>query len=566
MTPWKFLDDFRGRRFFAEWPTIPELFAVTCERFPERPSFTAFEPSPVTLSYATAAERVERLADHLCAVGVRHGDRVAVTGKNSPEWAVAYLAVLAAGAVVVPVDYQLTDDEVAGLIRLADARLLFVDEEKFEPLASRTEGLIEVISLSPTKPRYLFDLPAAPKRTAEPATLDEIAAILYTSGTTGHAKGVMLSHRNLVSDCFLSQSHLFLSEQDVFYALLPIHHSYTMLSVLIEAISTGAQIVFGKRLAVTQILSDLSAGGVTMFLGIPMLFNKLLRGILQAIRARGILAYGVVRALMAVSGAVKKLLRVNPGKRIFHAILAKASLDKIRICISGGGPLPAETFRAFNQLGIDFVQGYGLTETSPIVTLNPIEHYKESSVGKVIPQVEVKILDPDEVGVGEILVKGPIVMQGYYKNEAATRAAFTEDGYLLTGDIGYLDAENYLYLTGRKKSLIVTEGGKNVFPEEIEDYFQLYDEIEQVMVRGYLRDPRMKIEGIEALIFPSEELLTRAGASGGEGRGAVEARIHDIVAEVNRRLLPYKRIDRIRVLDAPLEMTTTKKIKRFMVQ
>ena len=565
MTPWKFLESFRGRRFSAEWPTVIELFAVTCERFPDRPCFTSFEPRHLTFTFSEAAAQVERVADHLAAKGIRHGDKVAVTGKNSPEWAIAYLAVLSTGATVVPLDYQLTDEEISGLLELSDARLLFVDEEKLESLSGRASGLLEVISLSTAKPGYLLDLPESPRRMTEPAALDETAAILYTSGTTGHAKGVMLSHHNLVSDCFLSQTHLALSERDVFYALLPIHHSYTMLAVLIEALSVGAQIVFGKRLAVTQILSDLSAGKVTMFLGIPMLFNKLLKGILHGIRERGLLVYGLVRFLMTISGAIKKLFRVNPGKRIFHAILAKASLDKIRICISGGGPLPAETFRAFNQLGIDFVQGYGLTETSPIVTLNPIEHYKETSVGKVIPQIEVKILDPDEVGVGEILVKGPIVMQGYYKNAAATQATFTEDGYLLTGDVGYLDDENYLFLTGRKKSLIVTEGGKNVFPEEIEDYFQLYEEIEQVLVKGYLRDPKMKVEGIEAYVYPSEEFFAKREPQAGGDRSAVEARIGEIVAEVNRKLLFYKRIDRFRLLDAPLEMTTTRKIKRFMV-
>jgi long-chain acyl-CoA synthetase len=162
-------------------------------------------------------------------------------------------------------------------------------------------------------------------------------------------------------------------------------------------------------------------------------------------------------------------------------------------------------FRKYNQLGIDFVQGYGLTETSPILTLNPVEAYEETSVGKLIPQVQMKILDPDAEGRGEIAVKGPMLMQGYYKNKAATDEVFTSDAWFKTGDVGYLDANNYVYLTGRAKNMIVTEGGKNVYPEEIENRFQLYTEVEQIMIKGHELDKEQKIEGIEALIFPSKD-------------------------------------------------------------
>jgi long-chain acyl-CoA synthetase len=178
----------------------------------------------------------------------------------------------------------------------------------------------------------------------------------------------------------------------------------------------------------------------------------------------------------------------------------------------------------------------------------------------VIPQTMMTIADPDEEGHGEILIKGPMVMQGYYKNEEFTREAFTEDGWFRSGDVGYLDHDNYLYLTGRKKSLIVTEGGKNVFPEEIEDYFQLYDEVEQIMVKGYVMDEKMKTEGIEALVYPNEESFKESS------REETERRINEIVKEVNYVLVPYKRIGRVQVLEQPMEMTTTKKIKRHKVE
>jgi long-chain acyl-CoA synthetase len=244
---------------------------------------------------------------------------------------------------------------------------------------------------------------------------------------------------------------------------------------------------------------------------------------------------------------------------MFGFVLDKASLRTLRVCICGGGPLAPSVFRKYNQLGIDFVQGYGLTETSPIITLNPIEHYKETSVGRVVPWVDMKILDPDERGVGEVILKGPMVTQGYFELPQETAEAFTADGYLKTGDLGYLDSEEYLYLTGRAKNMIVTEGGKNVYPEEIENEFQLFDEIDQILVRSYTQG-KDKSEHIEALVYPNQEFKWTEGT--GTNEKLVKERINAIVAEVNQRLLPYQRIERTTVLAEPMEMTTTKKIKR----
>jgi long-chain acyl-CoA synthetase len=222
-------------------------------------------------------------------------------------------------------------------------------------------------------------------------------------------------------------------------------------------------------------------------------------------------------------------------------------------------------FRKYNQLGLDFVQGYGLTETSPIINLNPIEAYKETSVGKVVPRTEMKVLDPDERGIGEIAVKGPMVMPGYYELPEETAEVFTPDGFLKTGDVGYLDDEMYLYLTGRAKNLIVTEGGKNVYPEEIENEFQLYEEIDQILVRGFELDKKMKTEGIEALVYPNQEFPWTAAGGAAPDKALVKARIEAIIAEVNQRLLPYQKIARTVILEERMEETTTKKIKRDAV-
>jgi len=566
--PWAFLDEYRGKVFNGQWPTLPEMYRIIVSKFGERACFTVFEPGEhseterISLNYNECLKIIQAIARWLYSKGIRKGDKVAVTGKNSPEWTIAYLGILFAGATVVPIDYQLRNEETDILLKASYAKILFVDEEKHAHYILNKKGLSEIISLRKNVGNYLYNLDGPEAPIEEAGELD-LAAILFTSGTTGKPKGVMLTHQNLVSDCYLGQGNLVVLHTDTFYAILPIHHAYCMLAVFIEAISTGAEVVFGKKMISSIMLKELKEGKVTMLLGVPMLFNKLLAGILRGIKAKGKVVYGILYCLMMISGLIKKAFGINPGKKLFHAVLDKASLATIRVCICGGGPLAPSVFRKFNQLGIDFVQGYGLTETSPIINLNPIEHYKETSVGKVVPQTDMKILDPDERGIGEVIVKGPMVMKGYFEMPEETANAFTSDGYFKTGDLGYLDSENYLYLTGRAKNTIVTEGGKNVYPEEIENEFQLFEEVEQILIRGFVMDKKIKIEGIEALVYPNPELKNEAGQS--YTKEELKTRIDQIIIEVNQRLLPYQKINRVSILDMPMEMTTTKKIKRDTV-
>lgn len=560
--PWKFLDEegYRGKVFKGEWPTLVEMCKITISKYPDNPCLTIYDPDRISLNYAEAFKLIEAVARWLHSKGIRRGDRVAVSGKNIPEWSVAYLGVIFAGGVVVPIDYQLRNEETDLLLKTSGARILFIDEEKFEYYSSKPVGLENIVSLKKGTGTYIYDLDG-PQAEIEQAVDTDLAAILFTSGTTGIPKGVMLSHRNLVSDCYLSQgTPLLVYPTDKFYALLPIHHSYTMLAVFLISMATGAEVVFGKKMVISQILKDLKEANITMFLGVPMLFNKLLAGIMRNLKAKGPLVFGLISFMMAISGFIKKVFKKNPGKKMFKFILDKVSLTSVRICICGGGPLAPSVFKKYNQLGIDFVQGYGLTETSPIIALNPVEAYKETSVGRICPQVDMKVLDPDERGIGELILKGPMVMQGYYHLPEETAAAFTAEGYLKTGDLGYMDSENYLYLTGRAKNIIVTGGGKNVYPEEIENEFQLFEEVEQILIRGYLLDTETKNEGIEALIYPNQEYKNVKGEL--LSKEEVNNRMNKIISEVNLRLQPYQKITKMEILDKPMEMTTTKKIKR----
>lgn len=563
--PWKFLDEYRGTDFSGEWPTLPEMFSISARRFKSRPCLTDFEGeygSKNTLTYSQTERKILKLASWFSGNGVVKGDRIAVSGKNSPEWAVVFFAAMYAGAVVVPIDYGLHDSEIENLLNTAEPKFLFIDEEKFEHFAQRET----VFSLSPKfSEKYVYNLSSENAGALDMPSEDDLAAILFTSGTTGNPKGVMLTHKNLVSCCYIAQTRMQIFETDVFYALLPIHHAYTMQAVMIEALSVGAEIVFGKSMAVSRLMKELKEGQITMLLGVPLLFNKLLSGILKGIKAKGPVVNGVIHLMLGFSYFVKKVFGINIGKKLFKAVLQQANIYSLRIAICGGGPLADSVFKIYNEMGINFVQGYGLTETSPIITLNPIYHFKIESVGQYFfPYMEMKILDKGEDGIGEVCVKGPMVFKGYYKMPEETSLVFTEDGWFKTGDLGFLDKEGYLILAGRAKNMIVTEGGKNVYPEEIENAFQLYSDFEQITVQAYTEDKNSKSELIEALVYPSDDLFEKLRLE--RKNNPAPAEVYDALMEqvkaVNKTLQPYARITRLTVLDKPLEMTTTKKVKR----
>ena len=563
---WDYLEQFHPDRVKGEWPTLPEIFHITAARFPEKKGFVAYhKEGEECYTFSQLEENIRRVAQHLLMKGVKKGDPVVITGKNSPRWGIAYLAVVEIGAVAVPIDYQLDMATLTRLIRFAEADILFIDKEKYDQIDKKETGIKEIISLEKERDNFIMDLTFRKEKEYERPLFTDLMAILYTSGTTGNEKGVMLTHENFMSDALQATHRDYLGPvpEDVWYALLPLHHSYCFTSVFIESILNCGTCVFAAALSVGAMMKDLHDGGVTIISGIPLLYNKILKGLMKQVRSKGLLIHLYVGLMMRLSGFFKRVLGVNIGRALFKTLLTKANLINVRFLICGAGPLAPETFRRYQELGLDFVQGYGMTETAPISTLNPKHHFKLKSVGKVFPLVDMKILDPDEEGIGEIALKGNICCKGYYKNEEATNELFTEDGYLKTGDMGYLDRENYLYLTGRAKSLIVTEGGKNVFPEEIEDHFQLYQQIEQIMIRGYIMNEATRSEGIEMVVFPSEEHYRSLGMFDEE---KIRHDIIHAVKEVNRELLPYKRVSRLRIVGEPLDMTTTKKIKRNAVE
>ena len=552
---------YQGKKYMGQWPTFREMMEISEERFPDNEAFKAIVPKVVTFTYKEALKKIREIAYYLVATGAKKGDHIAVIGKNSPEWALAYFAISFAGCIIVPLDYSLHIEDMEKILAFGDVDRIFIDGEKIDGIDKEGKLFKEKISLEPESKGYKYVLDLTGPETELPKLhAEDTAAMLFTSGTTGTPKGVMLSFSNFMSSTLSSQRLFDVYPTDVFYAILPIHHAYTMTAVLLETVISGASCVFGKRLVTPIMLKELREGKITMLLAVPMLFNKLLAGLMAGVHKQGPFKENLIRFLMGFSGFMKKVFHVNLGKKIFgNMLLSKISLDKMRLCICGGGPLPPSTFKQFNQLGIDFVQGYGLTETSPIININPIEVYIEESVGIPIPGVEEKIVSPDEDGNGIIYVRGPQVMKGYYKNDEATEEVLSSDGWLNTGDVGHIDSNGFLYLTGRAKSIIVTEGGKNVFPEEIEDKFQLFNEIEQCCIIPYMINKEMKTEGIRMVIYPTEAYLKEHGME------ETSRHMEEVVESVNKDLQSYKKITMVTVVDQPLPMTSTKKVKRFEV-
>ncbi|MFA5699588.1 MAG: AMP-binding protein [Sphaerochaeta sp.] len=563
---WDVLDQYRGTLFEGAWPSILDLLYLTKERFPERNGFTVFNPDRQTLTWSEVWEEVQRLGSALIEAGIKKDDKIIINGKNSPSWALVYFASLWAGAVVVPLDNQMPHDRVHTLSDFVSASYFFGDANVVDQLNHDSEwvknlkGMATIAGESKHAPLHTT---LKPKKKVERISQheDDLAAILFTSGTTGNEKGAMLTHGNLVSDVFQACDGIFLKidETDVLYALLPLHHSYSCTAVLLESITHGSECVFGHDIIVSKMINDMKKGQITIFMGIPLLYNKILAGMMNQVKKKGAGTYALIRTMMAINGFFKKYLKWNILRNSFDKLLlSKLGLNYNRICICGAGPLSPKVFSQYQQLGIDFIQGYGLTETAPILTLNPVSRFKVESVGMVFPLVDMIIADKDASGVGEVRVKGPNVTSGYYNDPENTAILFDEEGYLKTGDLGYLDKENYLYLKGRAKNMIVTEGGKNVYPEEIEDLFQLYSQVEQILIRGYQEKKDIPSELIEAVIYPSMEYF--------DGKtDEIQSELDHIITEVNQHLVAYKKITRLTIIDKPMDMTSTKKIKRNKV-
>ncbi len=555
--------------------TLPQVIERSSSLYPERPALTAREKAgDRVLDYKGLKREVDQLASSLVSFGIQKGDRIAILGPNSPEWAKSYLANARCGAINVPLDSLLSKNELSQLLAKARVKMAFVAPRFLDIIIDAPESypdLKKVVCLSLEHE----DLPAgvlsfkqvleagssAPARFpgVEP---DDLASIIFTSGTTGTPKGVMLSHWNIVSDCIGCWLAIDIGKES-FLSVLPMHHTFECTAGFILPLFSGCSITFARSLKSKSIIEDLRACRATVMLGVPLLYQKMMEGIMRAVDRAPAPKKFMFKGLWNLVLAAERLGNYDLGKTVFKGFRKKAGLDTIKYFVAGGAPLPPYIPKFFRRLGLDVLQGYGLTEASPVLTINPPEAPIDESAGKPLPGVEVRVVEPDRDGAGELAFRGPMIMKGYLDNKEATDEAIDRDGWLLTGDLGFVNDQGYVFVCGRGKNLIVTAAGKNVYPEEIENELNRSSYILESMVYGRVSDSA-KGEEVCAIIVPDHEFI--AASFSGEQIG--DERLHGLISgevkKTNRALASYKRIKSFEIINEELPKTSTKKIKRHL--
>ena len=523
-------------------------------------------------SFAQAATAMHDFAGLLERAGVAPGDRVGLQSENRPEWGLAYLAILEAGAVVVPLDTLLREHEVGELLSTCSATHCVVSARQLETVQrardARVPGL-RLVSLDPVSGLPSWGEPATPgpeaaaTRPRHQAQPDALAVLLFTSGTTGQAKAVMLSHANLLHNVEAVARTFEFGPRDRLLSVLPLHHTFESTAGFLCPLRVGASVAYARGLKSNELREDLRSSGATIMLGVPLLYEKLLnaihRGIAEAPLARRIPA----RVLLGLARLLRWITGVRLGRPLLRALRERAGLAGLRMFVSGAAALPPEVFWGFIDLGWPVLEGYGLTECSPVVAANHPDHPRPGAVGWPLPGIEVRIDHPEPDGNGEILVRGPNVMLGYFANPGAT-AEVLRDGWFRTGDLGRLTPDGRVKITGRLKNMIATAAGKKIYPEEVEVHLANCPYILEVVVIGG-RDARGEREEVHAHVFPDlKSLESLANASGTTFDDAfVETTLRREVETRCQLLAPYKRVKRVIVRRQEFPKTTTGKIRRL---
>lgn len=532
--------------------TLFSRFLVTTAQFPDRTAYTSFDGAWRSRTYAEVLSLTRRLAAVIAERGAAKGDRIALVAENRPEWCAAYLAIVGCGAVAVPIDIQLGAEEVANLVGNADAKALFFSAKTAAVVARALEGggrqginLDELPPVAAGAP-----LPPAAEETA--VLPEDLASIIYTSGTTGVPKGVMLTHRNFCADADALIKVGLVTYEDRVLSILPLHHTYPFMCTFLLPLFLGGSVTFGPGLKSAELMAAIRETRVTVVVGVPRLFEMIGSGIRAKLQERGALG-GVFLRLLRLCGAVRKATGLNAGKVVFGRV--HDNFPALRFFASGGARLDPAVMEDLEALGFTVLEGYGLTETSPVVTFTPPAKRKPGSVGIPLEGAEVAIAES-----GEIMVRGPMVMKGYYYNPTATADALN-DGWFLTGDLGSLDSEGYLFITGRKKEVIVLSSGKNIYPEEVEKAYLVTPLIKELcVVPAPTPGGRGAADAIHAVIVPDVDYARTVSI------GAIAEALNDAVLSVSSRLPDYMRVRGFTLVTEPLPRTPLGKLRRFMVQ
>jgi long-chain acyl-CoA synthetase len=556
-------------------PTFYDRFVECAQRWPDNVALELQRHDHLeSCTYSELHRMAESAGRWITENRFPHGSRLAILADNHPRWVAAYLGIIASGCVAVPLDTALHDDQVTKLLKDSGTSAVFCDA-KHVPVVrpAATELKLGLVLMDPDRmtdhsiqERWLGNLPAifddGPRNfKAAASTEDDLASLLYTSGTTADPKGVMLTHANFLGEVEAVFDWVDLGPSDALLGVLPLFHVLAQMANLLLPLVKGSRVVYLETLNTTELLRALSERNITAFAVVPQFFYLIHERLFQEIAKRGAITQKVFAAMVALNRALRKV-GINAGPIFFRKVNDTLG-PRMRYLVTGGSRFDPAIARDFHALGVDVLQAYGLTETTAAVFANSPHDNEIGSVGKAMKGVEAKIVDPqpqeDSPAVGEVALRGAVVMKGYWNRPDAT-AAVVRDGWFLTGDLGYFDLHGHLFLTGRKKEVIVLSNGKNVYPEEIEAHYLKSPYIKEMAVMGLEGKPGEGGDRLHAVIVPDFDALRQ--------RKIVNAKeiIRFDIEGLAPGIASTKRIGSYEIWQEDLPRTTTRKIKRFEVE
>lgn len=552
--------------------SIQDMLLRSVKEYGDKLALEDLTDNPISkVTFNQLYDYVIRFGKAMLDIGIKERDHIAVISENRVQWSLTYFTAMCFNIVIVPLDKNLSQNEILNIIHESETKAI-VFSDSFESLMKEKRDSLRNVKyyinmdskehkdgiLSMTK---MLEKQSASIEQLPSINPNEMAEIIFTSGSLGRAKGVMLTQKNIASNLMAMTSMIQIVPEDRFLSVLPIHHKYECTCGLLCPLYAGASAHYARSLK--TVVDDLQKVKATLLLGVPLLYDKMFKKIYKGIQDDKLKSI-IVPPLISITNVFESIGWKSSKKLIFKELHHKFG-GHIRLFIAGGAAPDPKVAKGLRELGFNFVQGYGLTETSPIATLNRLYSFKDDAAGLPLPGLEIKINHPNEHGIGEIYIKGDSVMLGYYKNQKLTDAAF-DNGYFKTGDIGFFDADGFLHINGRQKNVIISKSGENVFPEEIEDILNRNPFVQECMVYGEQDEKQAEIIAVqivtdaEAFIEYSEKNKIAITTE------LVNEIISEAVKETNKQLPAFKQIRKFYVRDSEFEKTTTQKIKRYLVK
>ncbi len=555
-----------------KYENLKELLEKSGKLYGDKPAYlykTETKGKFKEITHRQFRQDINQLGTALIDMGLKN-KRIAVLSENRYEWGLAYFAVVAGTGVVVPLDKALPENEIESLILRSEVEAVFYSNQYDEIMKkikeknnSYVKFFISMDLQEETDGIYSqSELVKKGKKLLESGNREfldskinnkEMGVMLFTSGTTAMSKAVMLSHENICSNVFDIASTIKVDQDDVFLSFLPLHHTFECTAGFIYPISKGSAIAFCE--GIRHIAENMKEFHITIMVAVPILFEAMYKKIMKGIEKKGKLE--TVKKGMKISQFLLKI-GIDIRKRLFREVHENLG-GKLRLLVAGGAAFDPEVEEGFTSFGFSTYQGYGLTESSPVIAAEDDKYRRLGSIGKAFPSLQVKILQPNEEGIGELLAKGPSIMLGYYGNEKATKEAIDEEGWLHTGDLARMDKDGYLFISGRKKYVIILKNGKNIYPEELETLVNKIEGVKESFVYGKpQKDGDYKISC--KIVYDKELVREIYGTSDQE---KLQEIIWQEVKKVNRTMPTYKYIKEICLTEQDLIKTTTQKVKRF---